>query len=271
MPGDGDMTELTGETAEALRRIGRGLAQARFAIALTGAGISTESGLPDYRGPAGLWKSRRFEELAHIALFLREPAAFWEFYGARLRALRRARPNAAHLALEELCAHGVLEAVITQNVDGLHSRQELGPKLVELHGSLRVGTCLSCGRDWAMDEIEARLAAADDGVPRCDCGSPIKPGVVLFGELLPEEALATATALAERADYVLCLGSSLEVMPAGALPGLVLDAGGTVAVVNLGPTGYDDVGVTKVEAPLAAAMPVVRDAALEARAGERGR
>ncbi len=264
------MAELTGETAEALGRIGRELAHARFAIVLTGAGISTESGLPDYRGATGLWKNRRFEELAHIELFRKEPAEFWDFYAVRLQALRRAQPNAAHLVLEELCAEGLVEAVITQNVDGLHSRQELGPKLVELHGSLRVGTCLDCGRSWTMDELEERLAASDDRVPRCDCGAPVKPGVVLFGELLPGEELETARELAERADYVLCLGSSLEVMPAGALPGLVLEHGGRVAIVNLGPTGYDDVaGVTKVEAPLARAMPLVRDAAFEAAAGTR--
>jgi NAD-dependent deacetylase len=251
------------ETTEALRRIGTELADARFAIALTGAGISTESGLPDYRGANGLWRNKRFADLAHIELFRREPAEFWDFYAERLRTLHSARPNPAHLVLEELCAEGVLRGVVTQNVDGLHRRDRLGSKLAELHGSLRVGTCLACGRGRAMSDVEERLAASADGVPRCDCGFPIKPGVVLFGELLPEREWATATALAEQADYALCLGSSLEVMPAGALPGIVLDNGGRLAIVNLGPTGYDGIaGVTKVEAPLAQAMPIVRDAAL---------
>jgi NAD-dependent deacetylase len=259
---------LTNDAHEALAQIGRELAAARFAIVLTGAGISTESGLPDYRGANGLWRNRRFAELAHIELFRREPAEFWEFYAERLRVLHGARPNAAHLVVEELCAEGVVEGVITQNVDGLHSREQLGSKLAELHGSLRVGTCLSCGRNWQMPEVEERLAASEDRVPRCDCGFPIKPGVVLFGELLPERELSAATELALAADYVLCLGSSLEVMPAGALPGLVLDHGGTLAVINLGPTAYDAVeGVVKVDAPLARALPVVRDAAFDAAGG----
>jgi NAD-dependent deacetylase len=259
---------LTNDTYEGLARIGRELAAARFAIVLTGAGISTESGLPDYRGANGLWRNRRFAELANIELFRREPAEFWEFYVERLRVLHDAQPNAAHLVVEELCAEGLIQGVITQNVDGLHSRESLGSKLAELHGSLRVGNCLECGREWEMDEVERRLATSDDRVPRCDCGSPIKPGVVLFGELLPERELSLATELAMEADYVLCLGSSLEVMPAGALPGLVLDRGGNVAVVNLGPTAYDgEEGVAKVEAPLARAMPVVRDVALDAAGG----
>lgn len=259
---------MTNDTYDALGQIARKLAHARFAIVLTGAGISTESGLPDYRGASGLWRNRRFEELAHIELFRREPAEFWEFYAERLRVLHHAQPNAAHLVVEELCADGLIQGVITQNVDGLHSREQLGPKLAELHGSLRVGVCLDCGREWEMREVEERLDVSDDRVPRCDCGFPIKPGVVLFGELLPERELTTATELASEADFLLCLGSSLEVIPAGALPELVLQRGGEVAVINLGPTTYDDVdGVVKVEAPLARAMPVVRDVALDAADG----
>jgi NAD-dependent protein deacetylase/lipoamidase len=250
------------ETRTALRSIGQEIANARFAVAFTGAGISTESGLPDYRGTHGLWKNRRFEELANIEEFEREPAEFWRFYAQRLRALHGAEPNAAHTALETLSSHELINFVITQNVDGLHRREAFGSRLVELHGTLRLGTCLRCRRDWPIEQVEQRLAAADDGVPRCDCGYPIKPGVTLFGERLDEETMEIALRAANACDYLLCLGSSLQVMPAAAIPAFVLENGGKVAIINQGATDYDDAeGVTKIEASLAGAVPIVLDGA----------
>jgi NAD-dependent protein deacetylase/lipoamidase len=271
------------KTNDRLERIGRRLAGARHAVAFTGAGISTESGLPDYRGSNGLWKNKRFEELAHIETFRREPAAFWRFYGERLAVLRGAAPNPAHLALARFEEEGLLLGLITQNVDGLH--HAAGSKVVaELHGSLREGECLACraavesGRERPafpprrpMAEVEARLAAATDGVPRCDCGSPLKPAVVLFGEMLPHQAITKAVELAREADYMLCLGSSLQVSPASGLPQIVLQNGGHVAIINQGETDYDqEQGVQKVEAPLALAMPIVLQAARTARTARTG-
>jgi NAD-dependent protein deacetylase/lipoamidase len=250
------------DTRTALRSIGQEIANARFAVAFTGAGISTESGLPDYRGTHGLWRNGRFEELANIETFEREPAEFWQFYSQRLGALRGAEPNAAHTALETLCSHELINFVITQNVDGLHRREALGSRLVELHGTLRLGTCLRCRRDWRIEEVEQRLAAADDEVPRCDCGYPIKPGVTLFGERLDEETLDVAMRAANASDYLLCLGSSLQVMPAAAIPAFVLEHGGKVAIINQGATDYDEEeGVIRIEASLAEAMPIVVDGA----------
>ena len=253
------------KTRETLREIGREIAEANFAVAFTGAGISTESGLPDYRGPGGLWKNKRFEELAHIETFKSEPGEFWGFYAQRLAALHNAKPNAAHLALEQLHEDGLIKRVITQNVDGLHRREIYGMNLAELHGSLRLGTCLGCGRDWYIAEVEERLAGSEDGVPHCDCGYPLKPGVTLFGENLPEHALEDAQRFASEADYLLCLGSSLSVIPAAFIPATVLDNGGLVGIINQGPTDYDDsYGVLKVEARLAEAMPIVAEAARQA-------
>ena len=247
---------------EALEQIGRELAGARFAIALTGAGISTESGLPDYRGSNGLWQNKRFEELANIDTFRREPVEFWRFYTQRLQVLRGARPNPAHVALEILSFHDLIKLVVTQNVDGLHRRDYFGATLVELHGSLRTATCLECGDEWDIEHVEQRLAATADGVPRCDCGYPLKPSVVLFGERLPEGAMDIAMRAADAADYLLCLGSSLQVMPAAAIPAFVLEHGGRVAIINQGETDYDhEENVTKVDARLAEAMPVVLGAA----------
>ena len=261
----GDLHE--GEnTREALGRIGRDIASARFAVVFTGAGISTESGLPDYRGPSGLWKNRRFEELANIDAFKDDPVEFWEFYAHRLAVLADAEPNAAHRALESMYRAGLIKGVITQNVDGLHRRDVFGNGLAELHGSLRTGVCLDCESELDGAEVEARIAEADDGVPRCNCGYPIKPGVVLFGEMLPEEQVVRAQTCALEADYMLCLGSSLSVIPAAFLPATVLKSGGRVAIINQGPTDYDDEpGVIKVEAALAEALPIV------ATAAERGR
>ena len=258
-------TELSGSVRAELEQIGRELAKARGAIAFTGAGISTESGLPDYRSSNGLWQNKRFEELAHVDAFEREPAAFWRFYGERLTALRGAAPNPAHLALARLEQEGLLRGLITQNVDGLHHAAG-SQVVVELHGSLREGECLACSARPPMAEAEARLTASPDGVPRCDCGSPLKPAVVLFGEMLPSRAITTAVDLPRDADHMLYLGSSLRVSPASGMPAILLENGGRVAIVNRGETDFDVwTGVHKVEAPLALAVPVVLEAALAAR------
>jgi len=263
-------TPMDGDTRAALEQIGRDIAGAQFAVAFTGAGISTESGLPDYRGANGLWKNKRFEELANIDTFRREPVEFWQFYAERLHILKGARPNPAHVALEILSFHDLIKLVITQNVDGLHRRDYFGATLVELHGSLRTATCLECGRDWGMERVEEGLATSEDGVPRCDCGYPLKPGVTLFGEQLPEGAMEIAMGAAAASDYLLCLGSSLQVMPAAAIPAFVLEHGGRVAIINHGHTDYDhEQGVTKVDASLAEAMPIVLDAAEHASMSSR--
>jgi NAD-dependent deacetylase len=271
--------ELSERVREELGQIGRHLAASERVIAFTGAGISTESGLPDYRGSSGLWQNRRFEELAHLETFEREPAEFWRFYEHRLAMLRGAAPNAAHRALARLEQERLLAAVITQNVDGLH-RAAGSVAVLELHGTLQEGECLACKAAvaageppeplrprWPIEEVETRLAASADAVPRCDCGYPLKPAVVLFGEYLPAGVLDDALVFAQGADFALCLGSSLQVMPAAAIPQIVLGSGGRVAIVNQGSTGYDDdPRVRKVEAPLALAMPVVLEAALAAHA-----
>ncbi len=211
-------------------------------------------------------KNRRFEELASIETFKKEPVEFWQFYAQRLSALHQAEPNPAHLALEELYEAGLLEGVITQNVDGLHRREVFGSDLYEIHGSLATGSCLECGEDYRLSEVEQRMDAAEDGVPRCDCGYPIKPGVVLFGEYLPVDG-SRAQRLSSEADYLLCLGSSLSVTPAAFLPATVLESRGKVAIINQGPTEYDgEPGVIKVEAALAEAMPIV---AAHAKSGRR--
>jgi NAD-dependent deacetylase len=178
-------------------------------------------------------------EVAHIDVFQREPERFWQFYGHRFASLRDKEPNAAHEALASLQARGLLDAVITQNIDGLHERGGVVDP-IEVHGSISHASCLVCGERVELEEVRARLDAAADGIPRCGDGHPLKPDVVLFGELLPEKALATASALAANADLLLCIGSSLEVYPVAQLPRITLAAGGKVVLITQGPTPYDD-------------------------------
>ena len=244
-------------TLSATRRLAALVGQARSVVALTGAGISVPSGIPDFRSPGtGLWANVDPMEVAHIAVFRRDPERFWQFYGDRFAMLRGKRPNGAHHALVELERRGVLDAVVTQNIDGLH-RAAGTRDLVEVHGTIGTSSCLSCGARFELDVVRERLGAAADRVPRCDCGAALKPDVVLFGELLPEAALTRASELAATADVLLCVGSSLEVYPVADLPRITLAAGGAVALVTKGPTPYDFDAAVKLDGDVVSEMAAV--------------
>ena len=206
----------------------------RPCVVLTGAGISTESGIPDFRSAGGIWERYDATEVANIDAFRREPARVWGFYALRLDAVARAAPNDGHRAIAELERQGWIRAVITQNVDGLHQRAGSG-EVVEVHGSLRDAECIHCGVRVQMEDAFASLP-----LPPCpECGEILKPGVVMFGELLPAAAIERAQALAAEAAVLLVVGSSLEVHPVAALPGETLAAGGALAIVNRGGTPWD--------------------------------
>jgi NAD-dependent deacetylase len=225
--------------------------------ALTGAGISVPSGIPDFRSPGtGLWENVDPMEVAHIEVFRREPERFWHFYGDRFTKLRDKRPNGAHFALAELERRGLLEAVITQNIDGLH--EAAGTReLVEVHGSISHSSCLECLRRYELEDVRERLADDPVGVPRCDCGEALKPDVVLFGEFLPADAMARAEDLAERADLLLCVGSSLEVYPVAGLPSVTLRSGGALAIVTQGATQYDERAAVRLGGDVVAELEAV--------------
>jgi NAD-dependent deacetylase len=213
---------------------------ARSVVALTGAGISVPSGIPDFRSPGtGLWANVDPMEVAHIDAWRADPERFWRFYGHRFHVLEGKQPNAAHHALVALERRGHLRAVITQNIDTLH-RKAGTRELVEVHGTIETSSCLACGARHPLGEVRARLEADPRGIPRCDCDRPLKPDVVLFGEWLVEATLDRAFALAGEADLLLCVGTSLEVHPIAALPGITRAAGGEVALVTQGPTPWDD-------------------------------
>jgi NAD-dependent deacetylase len=221
--------------------------EARTTVALTGAGISVPSGIPDFRTPGtGLWANVDPMQVAHIDAWRADPARFWHFYGDRFLTLRDKQPNGAHAVLVELEHRGLLQAVVTQNIDMLH-RKAGTADLVEMHGTIEHSSCLACGNQYPLAEVQRRLEAADDGVPACDCGRPLKPDVVLFGEHLPADAMDRAVALMGEADLVLCIGSSLEVYPVAGLPEIVLAGGGQVAVVTTGRTSFDHQAAVKLD------------------------
>jgi NAD-dependent deacetylase len=206
-------------------------------VVLTGAGISTESGIPDFRSRSGIWAQYDPMEYATIDAFRRDPDKVWEFYALRVGVLADAEPNAGHLALAELERRGLVQAIVTQNIDGLHQRAG-SQEVIEVHGSIWTATCLECGTETAPERPAQEC-------PRC--GAIMKPGVVMFGELLPDGAMERALELARAAGLLLVVGSTLEVYPVAGLPEETLSSGGALAIVNRGPTAYDGRADVKVD------------------------
>lgn len=233
---------------DALRRAAGLLLRSRRSVALTGAGVSTESGLPDFRSQGGLWTGVDPLEVASLSAFRRHPEVFYRFYHTRLAHLAGAHPNPAHYALAALEAYG-LGAIITQNVDGLH--QAAGSRrVIELHGNLREAACPACG--WRGPIALISEALERGALPACPaCGSRPKPNVVLFEELLPTDAYEAAERELKAADLLLVVGSSLQVTPAAWLPEVARSHGAALIIANDEPTPLD---------PLA-------DVALRGRAG----
>ena len=219
-------------------------------VALTGAGISVPSGIPDFRTPGkGLWEKVDPMEVAHIDAFRGDPKRFWSFYRPRLHGLDGFEPNPAHEALAELERRGLVEAVVTQNIDTLHHKAG-SERVIEVHGSIRTASCQACDATYELAAVDELFD--EEGVAICAaCTSLVKPDVVLFGELLPAEAMAEAEALASRADLLLCVGSSLEVYPVAALPSTTLARGGRIAIVTQGPTPYDGDAAVRLDGDVA--------------------
>ncbi|HEU5491500.1 MAG TPA: NAD-dependent deacylase [Gaiellaceae bacterium] len=222
-------------------------------VVLTGAGVSTESGIPDFRSETGIWAEVDPFEVASIQAFRRDPERVWSFYRERIHMLLHAEPNAAHEAVATLESLGLVQAVVTQNIDLLHSRAG-SRDVVEVHGSIRSAQCLGCLWSEPADAVLAQLEVAS--TPSCPhCGEVLKPGVVLFGELLPAASLERATHLARSARLVLVVGSSLEVWPVAGLP---LEARG-FAIVNRGPTALDAHALLKIDAGAGETLRAVLD------------
>jgi NAD-dependent deacetylase len=213
--------------------------QSNFVVALTGAGISTESGIPDFRGPDGLWKRYDPMKVATIDAFMSDPSAYWQRALER-KSLVEAKPNRGHLALAELERIGKLKAVITQNVDGLHQKAGCS-YVIELHGSAYTAHCLNCGRKYLRVDILKRVEEGELP-PTCECGGIIKPDVILFGEPLPKDALEGAMQQSSMCDLMLVLGTSLTVYPAAHMPDIAKQNGAKIIIVNMEPTERDFLG-----------------------------
>jgi NAD-dependent deacetylase len=223
---------------EAAAQLARLIRENQPCLVLTGAGVSTESGVPDFRSPTGIWAQFDPLEYATLGAFRRDPVKVWRFYAPRFGMLTEAEPNRAHLALAELERLGLVNGVVTQNIDLLHERAG-SREVVEVHGSIRTSSCPGCDARYELAEV-VTLIEAGEGAPACPaCGAILKPDVVFFDELLPPAAIDRAYELAEEARLLLVVGSSLEVHPVAELPRTTLDSGGRVAVLNRTPTWVD--------------------------------
>jgi NAD-dependent deacetylase len=228
------------------------------AVVLTGAGVSTESGIPDFRSPSGLWAEFDPLDYGSIQAFRENPARVWEFYAPRFEMLASAAPNAGHVALAELERLGHVEAIVTQNIDLLHERAG-SRDVVEVHGSIRKATCPGCGRAYPLAEVLVLVGGSR--APACaDCGGILKPDVVFFGELLPEAAMERAADLSASARLMLVVGSALEVYPVAGLPLDTLRGGGALAIVNRGPTALDSRATVKLDGGAGELLPRLVDA-----------
>ncbi|MCL7375611.1 NAD-dependent deacetylase [Streptomyces sp. NPDC057539] len=227
---------------------------------LSGAGISTDSGIPDYRGPGGLWRrDPSAEKLVTYESYMTDPEIRRRSWRMRSESpTLRAEPNAAHVAVAELARAGTAVRVITQNVDGLHQRAGLpARKVLELHGTARSVSCTKCHARSSMAEALARVAAGEPDPPCLECGGILKSATVMFGERLDPEVLAQSMAIAKACEVFLAVGSTLQVQPAASLAGIAADHGARLIVVNAEPTPYDDRADEIVREPIGTALPAL--------------
>lgn len=254
---------------ESLQHAAQLLAQAEHAVALTGAGLSTPSGIPDFRSPdTGLWENYDPLEIATIQVFRRRPADFFKWIRLLARQMFEAQPNLAHYALAELQRAGRVQHIITQNIDGLQQRAG-AQHVIELHGDILTGTCVSCYTVYRSTEFHEQFINAGR-IPTCPrCDGIIKPNVILFGEALPVHELMAAKRAVANCDVLLIAGSSLEVAPASDLPMLARSRQARVIIVNQGPTYMDDHCDVLIRDDVALALPAIAAQCLSDRPAAR--
>jgi NAD-dependent deacetylase len=223
-------------------------------VILTGAGISTPSGIPDFRSPgSGLWNQVNSMEVASIITFRQYPEHFYEWVRPLAIKILTAKPNPAHLALAKLEAAGKLGSIITQNIDGLHQAAN-SQNVLEVHGHLREMTCIRC-YSIKKSEVVLEQFLASGSVPRCECGGVLKPNVILFGEQLPVKTLHNAKTAAAEADLMIVVGSSLEVMPVADMPQQAVDRGSKLIIINYQQTYMDSQADVVIHHDVTEALP----------------
>ena len=232
----------------------------RMAV-LTGAGISTDSGIPDFRGPAGVWtKNPAAEKMSTYEAYVTDPAVRLRSWQARLtHPAWTAEPNDAHLALAQIAGR-IDTWVITQNIDGLHQRAGVrADRVLELHGTVHSVVCVGCGGRTGMPEALARVRAGEDDPPCSDCGGILKSATVMFGQPLDQKVLSSAIAAAQTADLFLAIGSTLIVEPAASLCAVAVRAGARLVIVNRDPTPYDVIASAVIRQPIGEAVPAIAE------------
>jgi NAD-dependent protein deacetylase/lipoamidase len=229
-------------------------------VALTGAGISTESGIPDFRGPDGVWtKDPKAEQLSNIHSYMSSPEVRKLAWRSRLNSPAwRAEPNAGHRALAALERAGKLHALVTQNIDGLHQQAgNSAARIIEVHGTMRDVMCMSCGWRGPMQPVLDRLRSGEEDPPCERCGGILKSATVSFGQPLVPEIIERAMRVAQDADLLLAIGSSLQVYPAAGLVPLAKEAGARVAIVNTAPTPFDQLADVVLRDPIGRVLPAI--------------
>ncbi len=250
---------------EAVQRAACLIREAEYAIALTGAGISTPSGIPDFRSPnSGLWETENPIEVASLLGFKRRPQAFYDWIRPLAKTFLAAEPNPAHLALAELEKAGYVKVIITQNIDMLHTKAG-STAVAEIHGHLRQLTCIECFAEYDAGPIISQFM--DDGaVPRCpQCQGVLKPNIILFGEQLPVRQLFAAQQAVRRCDLMLVAGSSLQVAPAGDLPMLARQRNARLIIINREETYADQMADLVFRDDIAATLPRIAAAVMEGK------
>ena len=241
--------------AQAARRLVAGAARI---VGFTGAGISTESGVPDFRGPNGVWARNRIVDFREFVSSEAGRIEYWRQKAAAWPAMRDARPNAGHHAFVELHRQGRLDALITQNIERLHQRSGLpADKVLELHGTTTEAVCLSCGDRITSDEACRRIEEGERA-PRCrPCGGFLKPATISFGQAMPHDVMPRAQAAAESCDLMLAVGSSLVVEPAASIPRAARQAGARLVIVNREPTPLDGLADAVARGEIGAVLPAL--------------
>lgn len=247
-----------GQIQQDIQAVAEMLRSARYAVVLTGAGISTPSGIPDFRSAgSGQWAKNDPMQVASLTAFRRRPEVFFNWLRPLAESMSRARPNPAHVALAEMQQADQIQAIITQNIDNLH--QSAGAKhVLELHGSMNTLSCLSCGHQYPTEDFLAAFVQ-DGQFPRCtSCQSLLKPDIVLYEEMLPVDVWEESVHECQQADLMIVAGSSLEVYPANSLPPIAMEQGAKLVILNLGPTSMDIFADLCIREDLAVSLPEIR-------------
>jgi NAD-dependent deacetylase len=254
------MSETASLVSDLVESIARWIASARSVVALTGAGISTDSGIPDFRGPNGLWtKNPAAEKLSSLQHYMNDKELRIKAWRSRLEhPAWNAHPGRGHLALAELERRGHLNTLVTQNIDGLHQLAGTSPEiLVEIHGTLREVVCMECGDRAPMERALDRVRAGEED-PSCrTCGGILKSATISFGQSLVQEDLQRAMAAASNSDVFLAIGTSLTVYPVAYMPRRAVDAGARLVIVNAEPTPYDDLADAVIHEPIGEVLPAI--------------